>query len=305
MRVLLALASLALVSVALSGCGGNGEPDPQADFDTLELQATATKGLIRGVVVDDAIRPIAGAQVDLKGAAPQSTVASQDGLFGFDELEPGTYFLQTSKPGYKSVQTSVDVIAGVQEPPIARVLMAVDTSYVAPYYEQYVFEGFIECSTGAGAGGAYAYISVCSSSPEAFPNDRIAVSYPLSGYPAWVQAEMVWESTQAVSQSLSHSFSYDDPDEEDGVNDRSVEGLSPLVNTMDNETAREFIEGLEFTEGDELLLQQRIFTVATDGTGPALTVQQRFSVYTTVFYGYLPPEGWTLRESGQVPPPPT
>ncbi|HJQ92777.1 MAG TPA: hypothetical protein VJ874_00660, partial [Candidatus Thermoplasmatota archaeon] len=147
--------------------------------------------------------------------------------------------------------------------------------------------------------------SACSSSEEAFPNDKFAERYTIIGYPDWVQSEMIWESTQAVSTSLAHNFHYPDPDELDGQKDLTVEGPSPLTNTMDNGTAKEYLEGLEFEEGDNLTLRMRIFTRATDGTGPALTFQQRFTVYTTVFFGYRPPEGWTLRESGEVPPPPS
>lgn len=295
-----------LAMLLLAGCSGGGSDGPPAeDFEDLELQASDTRGIIRGVVVDDAIRPIAGAKVDLKGPSTGSSTSSEEGLFGFDQLEPGTYFLQVSRLGFKTTQVSAEVVAAVAEPPITRVLLAADTSFVPPYYEQYIFEGFMECSTGAGAAGGYAYLNACSGSAELFPNDKTTERYVLSGYPDWVQSEMIWESTQSVSRSLAHNFHYPDPGEADGQKDQSVEGESPLTNTMDNETAKEYLEGVEYEEGDNLTLRQRIFTRATDGTGPALTIQQRFTVYTTVFYGYLPPEGWTLRESGEVPPPPT
>lgn len=303
-----AIPVLALLSMALAGCSGGGDPAADeltpADFKELELQATDTKGIIRGVVVDDAIRPIGGAKVDLRGGAgPRTTLSSADGLFGFDDLEPGTYFLQVSRLGFETTQVSAEVVAGVAEPPIVRVLLATDLSFVSPYFEQFIFEGFMECSTGAAAGGGYVYFNACASSEEAFPNDKTFESYTLSGYPEWVQSEMIWESTQAVSTSMAHNFAYRN-DETDGWQDQTAEGPSPLLNTMDNETAKEYLEGEEFEEGDNLTLNMRIFTRATDGTGPALTFQQRFTVYTTVFYGYLPPEGWTLRESGEVPPPP-
>ena len=305
-----ALATLPLLMVALAGCSGGEEPPADeltpADFEELELQATETKGLVRGVVVDDAIRPIAGAQIDLRGGeTTKSTESSADGLFGFDGLDPGTYFLQVSRLGFKTTQVSAEVVAGVAEPPITRVLLVADLSFVAPYYEQYIFEGFMECSAGGAAGGGYVYLNACSASNEAFPNDKTFESYVLGGYPAWVQSEMIWESTQAVSTSMAHNFAYPSAGATDGWQDQSAEGPSPLLNTMDNVTAKEYLEGEEFEEGDNLTLSMRIFTRATDGTGPALTFQQRFTVYTTVFYGYLPPEGWTLRETGEVPPPPS
>ena len=297
-------ACLVLLAGCSGGDGGQDGPTPE-DFEELELVATETKGLIRGVVVDDAIRPIAGAKVELRGAGAAETTSSEEGLFGFDQLEPGTYFLQVSRLGFKTTQVSAEVIAGDPEPPITRVLMAADLSFVPPYYEQYIFEGFMECSAGAAAGGGYAYLNACSGSEEAFPNDKTFVSYVLAAYPTWTQAEMVWESTQAVSTSMAHNFAYPSSGATDGWADQSAEGQSPLINTMDNETSKEYLEGEDFEPGDNLTLNMRIFTRATDGTGPALTFQQRFTVYTTIFYGYLPPEGWTLQETGEVPPPPS
>ena len=304
--------ALLLATLLLAGCsGGGGGADPAAiddsDFEDLELAASATTGIIRGVVVDEAVRPLAGVRLLVQGTPPLDAVSSGEGLFGFDDLEPGTYFVAASKPGYRTAQASVDVVAGVADPPILRILLATDTSFKAPYFEQFVFEGFIECSAGAGAVVTYVYGSICSANGQLFPNDRFAESVTLSGYPDFVQAEMSWESTQAASQWLSHSFYYPDPDELDGQKDLSVDGTSPIINTMDNATAKEYIEGLEFEPGQNLTLSQRIFTTADGGSygpGVALTVQQRFTVISTVFYGYLPPADWTFMDSGQVPAPP-
>jgi hypothetical protein len=309
-RLPVLLAAL-LLTALLAGCsGGGGGDDPDqvddSDFEDLDLSATSSTGVIRGVVVDDAIRPIAGARLSLPvGGAPRTATSSDEGLFGFDGLEPGTYFVSASKPGYLPAQTSVEVVAGVRDPPIVRILLGTDTSFRSPYYEQYTFEGFIECSTGVSHPSVgYAYYSACSGNDQLFPNDKFATSYVLTGHPEMVQSEMVWDSTQAVSESLSHNFYYEDDGEQDGYKDLTVEGPSPLVNTMDAEVSKEYVEGLDYEEGDELLLQMRMFTTATDGTGAALTIQQRFTVYTTIFYGYTPPGGWRLMDTGEVPPPP-
>lgn len=78
--------------VPLAGCSQGGSPD-EADVNLpdLGLEATATTGLIRGVVVDEAIRPIEGAKISLQaGSASQETTTTPEGAFGFDGLEPGT-----------------------------------------------------------------------------------------------------------------------------------------------------------------------------------------------------------------------
>lgn len=37
--------------------------------------------------------------------------------------------------------------------------------------------------------------------------------------------------------------------------------------------------------------------------GAGVTIQQDFTVYTHVFYGYAPPAGWLFHETGAVPGP--
>lgn len=38
-------------------------------------------------------------------------------------------------------------------------------------------------------------------------------------------------------------------------------------------------------------------------TGVGVITNQKFMVYTTVFYGYVPPTGWLFIETGTVPQP--
>src|SRR5687768_7361503 len=142
--------ALAFVGLALSGCSGGGDEAPPAApeevaVQDLGLQATETTGVIRGIVVDEAIRPLANVSIELNGATQATTVSNANGVFGFDALEPGTYFLSAEKLGYASVQQSAEVVAGVAEPPIVKVLMTADPT-TTPFYDAYVFDGFIQCS---------------------------------------------------------------------------------------------------------------------------------------------------------------
>jgi hypothetical protein len=95
MRVVALVALLA--AALLAGCSGSNPSDKSSTeptFDDLGLQATSSTGVIRGVVVDDAIRPVAGATVSLTGESTGETVSTAAGTFGFDALAPGTYFLK-------------------------------------------------------------------------------------------------------------------------------------------------------------------------------------------------------------------
>ena len=60
-----------LAALTLAGCAANtpSEPEPVADFTELDLAATSTTGIIRGIVVDEAIRPVPGAQLVLQTEA--------------------------------------------------------------------------------------------------------------------------------------------------------------------------------------------------------------------------------------------
>src|SRR5687768_3515881 len=114
MRALTAvLFSCLLAGAVLAGCSGGSDPpaaEPEdAAFEQLALQATATTGVLRGVVVDEAIRPVSGATVTLSGTGTGTTTTNAEGLFGFASLAPGPYFVQVEKPGFTSAQSSTEV----------------------------------------------------------------------------------------------------------------------------------------------------------------------------------------------------
>ena len=288
----------------LAGCSNGGGKDAAQEqaFEELGAEATKTTGILRGVVVDDAIRPIAGASILLRGgdSGDQRMATNEQGLFAFDGLAPGSYLVSASKGGYVPAQGSSDVVAGVNDPPILKLLLQPDASFKAPYFEQYVFDGFIECSFGAAVdAGDYGVENACSESVQdvqPFVNSQTFVQYQLSGSPAWVQSETVWESTQAASRSLNHNFAYPDEDELDGWADLGVDGPSPLLNTMDADTAAKY--------SPDGTLTIRMFPWTDEYPGPIIALQQRFTVVTTIFYGYEPPMGWLAASGDAVPQPP-
>ena len=67
-----------------------------------------TPGHISGVVVDQAIRPIAGAKVHLPGMDLEHE-AARDGSFSFTELYPGAYFLTATADGHETAEAVVQV----------------------------------------------------------------------------------------------------------------------------------------------------------------------------------------------------
>ncbi len=94
------------------------------------------RGAIRGVVVDAAIKPLAGAVVELVGQHRNVTTL-ESGEFAFDLLEPGTYFVEAKAARYLVAQNSVQVVAGKSEP--VRIILEGD----GVPYPRHVTEKFV------------------------------------------------------------------------------------------------------------------------------------------------------------------
>jgi Carboxypeptidase regulatory-like domain len=316
MRGLLASsAAVLLASLVLAGCSGTGDPpadQPEdADFEDLGLQATATKGVLRGVVVDDAIRPVAGVAVSLTGPSTGNTTTTADGLFGFSDLEPGPYFVHAEKAGFVAAQSTADVVAGVDDPPVVKILLTADAT-TAPYVATFIFEGFIECSESFVAAGH----ATCSQA--GLPNDKFDVTYNPDRQPQWIQSEMHWESTQAVSPGLHVAYSVpgeglllDNPVEAGGPSPLLLQANETMVEQLDvmgdnGLFIRVFNEPIEGTRpsdpvnGDDCLDRPALGGCAN---GVGVTIEQSFTIITNIFYGFAPDPAWRYAVDGPAAPP--
>lgn len=108
---------LAALALMLSGCG---DETPRTD-DVVLVQSGATAtvgpdtpvqkgpvGDLKGHVLDEALRPVAGATVRLPGLDLQRRTAD-DGGFGFVDLLPGPYYLQADAKGFLPLEAVVDI----------------------------------------------------------------------------------------------------------------------------------------------------------------------------------------------------
>jgi len=140
MRVVLAL--VLLIGVPLfAGCAGKASPDTSGtdalgSLEAREVDVAAGSGAIKGIVVDEAIRPLAKATVAIQGQGTRVTDAI--GQFTFTDLKPGVYFLVVNATHYVSTQTSVEVKAG--EVATARLQMA-SSNDPTPYHVVQHFRG--------------------------------------------------------------------------------------------------------------------------------------------------------------------
>lgn len=127
-----------------AGCSGKAT-SAGSETGFLETQPTlAGKGAISGVVVDDAIRPIAGANVTL-GANLKTVRSDASGRFAFDDVDPGFTVLRANAAGFFAVQATADVKAG--ETSKVRVQLLADRS-PQPYHITTKFHGFVQLWAG-------------------------------------------------------------------------------------------------------------------------------------------------------------
>lgn len=310
-----------LVALALAGCsgGGGGEPpvaDDNADFDDLDVAATATTGVAIGVVVDDAIRPIVGATVVLEGGAggPVEQETDDQGRFAFGALQPGTYFLKVSHLQFAPAQASVDVVAGDEDPPVTRILLErlFDQD---PYTEIIKFEGYLACSISFPVG------TTCVNDYTRLVGGTVpgCEGGCLRDYNVSQTAGNIREYVTAVTggwQSIIFEATWQPSLE------GTARGLTISVSYFTRPTASHFYAGTSMehplrlqvdvgkvADGQnlepEMILpegQDDIFVFFNDGGGAgSVTVNQGFTSFQTNFYYGIPPEGWSF-VAGDEPP---
>lgn len=298
-RVTFGAFTLVLV-VGLAGCAGTVVTPPvqQETVDFGSVEATATTGVIRGVVIDEAIRPVFGATVQIASLGANATT-NDNGAFSFDGLQPGTYFLQVSKRAFTSIQTSVDVVAGVNEPPIVKVALQSVPS-LQPYVDALSYSGFL--SFGVAVIATSIGTTVFGPLGEAL-GDRSIWVVKYDTLPMWAQGELVWTHTQPAGGELIWEMT-DTSNTPAGYRETTASPALAYWNTTviedRNETTLDPERGIAFRffGGPHPLCKPIFF-------GCGVTLQQRADAYIHNFYNFAPNEGWRFTKDGDHPVPDT
>ena len=307
------IASVLLVCL-LAGCTTPPADEPEGpSFDDLGLDATATTGVIRGIVVDDAIRPVANASVTLT-PGNQTATTTAAGAFGFSALEPGTYFLKVERAGYNATQTSTQVEAGVAEPPIVKIQLVLNPSKL-PYVEALQFSGFL--SLGLSIGITSVGTTINPTLSEAMGDQSIWTVYP-DEVPTWAQGELVWEQNQAGGGMLIWEMVQGGTNNFRGHRETAVSPALAYWNTtviqenttsiLDDGIAYRFFGGPHpaLAPGTSTPPEDQCPTIPTIVLGDrnpcrfgfGATVQQRADAYAHHFYNFAPLEGWRFTVDG-------
>ncbi len=262
-RLPILLSITVLLAAGLAGCADSGASEPTSDLPPpKEVEATKTKGAISGVVVTETIVPIAGAILALTGTELSSTT-DENGLFIFEELEPGTYFMEISAEGHIPVQQNVAVEAGKVSNP--RVMLPFDNS-PKPYHQSFQFNGHMVVSD---------FYGVYILTDELGNNDlcTCVFEFTSSAKPTTVVVEGVWESSTV--RATDHEFYWEIWTDNSGT--QTHWSGSPTL---------WHVNGDVFGADTEWGMQ-----VSSDAQPD---VEQEFEGFVTFFYVEPAPSGWSL-----------
>lgn len=283
---------VAFACLLIAGCAGaplQTDDGQFSDSDEVDVTATETTGVIRGVVMDEALRPLQGATVTLQGG--ESTTTGEAGTFGFDGVEPGVSFVSISRRGYADTQQSVDVAAGVDEPPFVRILLrAIDVG--TPYIDAFATKllvGLRACVGGCGLGPAQ------TDNPGGlFGNGSRSVNVALSPNATIGQTEAHWDATTPLAENGVLPCSSRIGETQETVDYQANDGPTPLVTAV--AASKDDLVG--DTLGCSWLPQPGDIPVG-------LSYAQTVDTYTHVFYHFQPNAGWQFGRDGEHPVPPT
>lgn len=262
--------------LVLAGCADGPREGPQVAVpeSVQNVEVSATKGAIRGIVLDETVKPLAGAAVAVTGVQEIKTTAA-DGGFVFGGLEPGDYFLTVSKPGYVAIQSSAQVVAGQAEPPLVKIILTADPTK-APFVELQNWKAFLQCGAGVPLGGSW--------NPCLFTgSDNVRYfAFGAGVLPMFGQAEAVWEGTQPLGNTLWLQFG----------TQRGV-GESPMVHRLD-------ADGIDESAGDDD--EDIMVRVFAGDESPTVVINQAYDIYVSYFYHFVPREGYMFAIDGPCDP---
>ncbi len=283
---------LLLLTAGLAGCAGK---DAAPEDDGPALEVTETTGGIRGVVVDEALRPLEGITVRLH--TTETTQSDAEGLFQFTGLEPGEYFLTAQKLGYMSAQTSAVVIAGIADPPAVKLQLHLIPGK-QPYVESIKMEGYYECAMSSSFvtdscdfGYRTAYDVVNQSQPlptprsvQAFHNTEFIDVAPSV---ETIIQEAFWDDPQVSQMKISLDATPIDAACDCSNSYMEVDMGSPTYNRLDG-------DGIPGGETAAV----RGFLPFGD---PQVATNFSFVIITTLFHNHQLAEGWTFETRDQYP----
>lgn len=248
-------------------------------------------GSIEGTVLTDELQPIAGAIVAMFQPIELRATSDAEGRFAFVKLEPGTYAVQAMAEGYDSQARSFLVQAGT----------AAEGSFVLkshitdePYANLFIDGFFFSCVTVTGPVGLNACGLINGTVP-LFPNDLQIARHDSDPNLVAVAATLAWNANQVLgARSMELSIYADHQKDQYFTSYKS--GPSPLTNTTILESPMAAKNRINTGAFPNRFCGPSNPTACASSPPESLVqvvAQQRIAGYTTLFYGDLPPPGYT------------
>ncbi|HLE48282.1 MAG TPA: carboxypeptidase-like regulatory domain-containing protein [Candidatus Thermoplasmatota archaeon] len=303
------LAMLSTFVLVCSGCvGGSGSSDSSPNEAVQAApppEVDAHNGAIEGTVTDDAVNPIAGAQVGLIGTEFLS-LSDAAGRFSISKVPPGSYKFAANRLGYSDFVRAVDVRPGEVTPVTVQLVpLAIDEAYHVTQRG----DGRMGCAAAVKPGTAIAVCAAGYGTPlDAL--DHFRVDFSLTANVTSRIQMLVFDTEWRSNQVLSSGFDvYWESFQDWGTGTTYTEevrrfarafGKSPLNTTADNDAIKAVAKkkpDLKYCKWDTTCkLYARAFPYAmTTGQSVdvSLYVDQPFTHYVTEFFGDLPPADFT------------
>jgi hypothetical protein len=271
------------LAIAVAGCSGGPKGGPSAsptgtssivDVSSSSSPGANGVGQIHGLVHDDELTALKGATVgivDLKSTA----VTDANGTFAFTSVPVGKHTVAVSLLGYREEAKTVEVAAG--ENASVDLTLTKIPILVNSYNTTYIYQGHMTCGT--------LLIPFCGAFQDADgpnPNNDIYAftwNYTLEDIPTSEVLELVWTPTSAsTGQHLDPLYFNNDPNDDTGVNSKTIwmdEGVSPM---------HHIVNGSELVSAYKAYNSSRFDFGVYPPLGEAV-VDQKFTLYRTVFYG--------------------
>lgn len=285
------------LAAALAGCA---DPAATAGAGGDGARPGAT-GVLAGVVVDPALRPLADANVSVLGPGgdPSGQATDANGTFRFTGLAAGTYAVEASLPRHLSAHAVAQVVADDAFPPLVQLVLEVQEDEL-PFVVQIAWEGYIGCAFTFGnlcsAPGQAGYDVIGDQSAHLFFDEYVSIGR----VPTLIQGEAVWQATTPTSEELKPIYGWSEP----GVWAQfgylgtffAESQASPTFDRVPYEMA------VEAGIGTENGLVVEFYSGGDTSSPTGLTVNQPVKLFLHNFYGYLPPDGWRFALDGAPPP---
>ena len=254
---------------------------------------SADLGRIEGLVVTSETEPVAGANVSIFDPFELTATTDDDGRFAFERLAPDTYSLVAMAPGYKAQARKIEVGADM----VAEAHLILEAvAVLEPFTASFVDEGFLTLQLVAPGTPATNPGGLLTLAPGA-GRDKWVFHHPSQDELAGYVGALAWTANQyfsARNMTLHANSTHDQP----GHFLNTSRGPSPVllrivlpepksagVVTSQLYLVNECAQPADCASKPPERWQQVVF-------------QQRFHVYSTLFYVEPPPESYSPLPDG-------